>query len=110
MDHQSPGMDLRRRSVAAEPSRRGVGGPFWRAGTPACTLVAIVRGMRGTPALPEMKSFSVVSASQILSRTDWKIYDVTTGAVVRGGIPAGSALAGKYAIYTAGSGVFLTPY
>src|SRR5438105_1704713 len=40
-------MDLRRRSVAAEPSRRGVGGPFWRAGTPACTLVAFGWGTVG---------------------------------------------------------------
>jgi hypothetical protein len=64
-----------------------------------------------SPTLPEIKSFDTISATKIFSHTDSNIYDVTTGNLVwSGGVPAGGAAAGPYAVYVSGSGVFLTAY
>jgi hypothetical protein len=63
----------------------------------------------GTPSgLPEIADLDVVSASQVLSRSDSKIYDVTTGALIwSAGLPAGAALVGPSVAYARAGGVFL---
>jgi hypothetical protein len=55
--------------------------------------------------------FYAISSNEIFDPTSSKIYDPATGTVIwNKGIEGGAAVAGPFVVYTARSGVFLTPH